>query len=258
MNSKYRFTSLFGFLLIICVLQVSGQKFMKLDTGLKENSTPMAAKRKGISTVGKYEFGPYRIVSGKGGVTNIRTKTGLISNDTEIRSENRYSFVFVGNGKDTVIANISENSNIEIDDRNNFIFRKIFNWSDSEIIEAMESFVTNFSPLHSDAKWDLVLVYPIPVEVDGYYQTDQKTKFHGILSDGSTEIEIRHVDEWEDGKTTIFNPTEGFEFFINSRSIAAVQVFPINKMFVWIHQDMNEDMKLVLATAAAALMVKTF
>lgn len=46
---------------------LNGQKIMKLSNELKSSSQPAEVKRKGMSTVGKYEFGPYRIVSGKGG-----------------------------------------------------------------------------------------------------------------------------------------------------------------------------------------------
>lgn len=65
---KKLLTSIISLLLImIYTSSVYGQKIMRLDNELKANSKPMEDKRKGISSVGKYQFGPYRIVSGKAG-----------------------------------------------------------------------------------------------------------------------------------------------------------------------------------------------
>jgi len=43
----------------------SQSHMMKLDDSLQANSEFMEAKRKSISGAGKYEFGPYKIVSAK-------------------------------------------------------------------------------------------------------------------------------------------------------------------------------------------------
>jgi len=49
----------------------------------------------------------------------------------------------------------------------------------------------------------------------------------------------------------------GYGFFIDNKEIAAVQSnFDLTpKKFVWLHQNLNENMKSILAAASAALMV---
>ena len=49
----------------------SAQKKIYIDELLKLNSEPMKAKRKGSESVGKYEFGSYKVVSGKLGWTGL-------------------------------------------------------------------------------------------------------------------------------------------------------------------------------------------
>ncbi len=65
------------------------QKFIRLDDDLKANSKQMQAKRKGISSVGKYEFGPYRVVSGKGGWEKTTRKSPLFSDNSSIKMSTR-------------------------------------------------------------------------------------------------------------------------------------------------------------------------
>ncbi len=85
----------------------SGQKLIKIDESLKVNSQQVRAKRKGISSVGKYEFGNYKVISGKGGWETTTSKSPLFSDNSSIKSSSKKSFVFVHEKGDTAIANIS-------------------------------------------------------------------------------------------------------------------------------------------------------
>ncbi|MFZ0473130.1 MAG: hypothetical protein WAL94_10985, partial [Bacteroidales bacterium] len=49
----------------------------------------------------------------------------------------------------------------------------------------------------------------------------------------------------------------GYGFFLENKEIAAVQS-KTNRIFVWLHQNLDEQMKSVLAAASASLMVHTF
>ena len=235
--------------LIICMslmmfysLTTSGQKIMKLDNELKANSKPMEANRKGLSSVGKYQFGPYKIVSGKAGWTTTKSKSKFFSFETKSESQKKSSFVFVGNDKDSVLVNTSTNtktSETELGD-----------WS--MLNQSNNNYIALLSFTNDTTVWRMIVVTRSGEEVEGNYQAE------GILTNGITEIQIREVKQWEDGKTAAFNLIMGYEFFLDNNSIAAVQASldTFQKKFVWLHQNLDERMKLVLAAASASLMVR--
>jgi hypothetical protein len=249
--------------LIILGLQLAfaqssnAQKFIKIDELLKLNSQAMKVKRKGVSSVGKYEFGTYQVISSKSGWEKTTRKSPLFSDNTSMKSSSNMSFVFVNDEADTSIANIRVAENIEIDE-GSWFFKTFTNWSVAEVQKAEGVFETVFSFSSDTTLWSLVVIYPTAVEVDGMYQSDDQTEFRGILTDNHTFIEITVITENEDGKSPLFNPFLGYEFWQGTRSLAAVQAMPLNKWYVWIRDDLDPDLKFVLASAATAMLVKTF
>jgi len=217
----------------------------------------MRAKRIGVSSVGKYEFGTYKVVSGKGGWETTSQKSPLFSDNTSMKSSSKKSFVFVNDRADTCIANIRVSENIEIDEGGWFL-KTFTNWNEVEVKEGEGIYETVFSFSSDTAIWNLVLIYPKVVEVEGEYLTDDHTFFRGMLTDNHTLIEIEQITERQDGKNSMLNPFLGYEFWDGSRSLAAVQVLPMNKWYVWIRDDLDPDLEFVLASAVAAMLVRMF
>ena len=235
----------------------SAQKLIRIDERLKINSQQMKAKRKGVSSVGKYEFGPYRVISGKGGWTKSSSKSPLFSDNSSMKSSSSKSFVFVNDKSDTAIANISIAENVEIDEGSWFI-RTFTNWAEAEVQNGEGIFECTFSYSCDTAQWNLVVIYPVLTEVDGMYQMDDHTEFRGVLSNNQTLIEIAEVTINDQGKSPLLNPVKGYEFWQDSKALAAVQVFPVNRVHVWLRDDLDAELSFVLASAAAAMLVKTF
>ena len=233
----------------------SGQKLIKIDESLKVNSQQMRAKRKGISSVGKYEFGNYKVISGKGGWETTTSKSPLFSDNSSIKSSSKKSFVFVHKKGDTAIANISVAENVEIDG-GSWLIRTFTPWSDAEVKNGEGIFECAFSFSFDTAQWSLVAIYPVAAEVDGMYQLDDHTFFRGILTDNESLIEIAEIAINEEGKNSFLNPVLGYEFWQDSRSLAAVQVLPANRWYVWIRDDLDSDLKFVLASAVTAMLVR--
>jgi hypothetical protein len=235
----------------------SAQKFIRIDEGLKLNSQAMRAKRKGISAIGKYEFGPYKVVSGKAGWTTTTSKSPLFSDNSSIKSSSKKSFVFVSERGDTAKANLSVAENVEIDGGSWFI--KTFTpWSDAEVKTGEGIFETSFAFSPDFGPWQMVAIYPVAAEVDGVFQMDDHTFFRGILSDEHMHIEIAAIHINEEGKSPLLNPYLGYEFWEGDKSLAAVQVLPGNKWYIWIREDLDPHLKFVLASAATAMLVNAF
>jgi len=231
------------------------QKFVRIDENLKVNSQQIRAKRKGISSLGKYEFGPYKVISGKGGWETTTRKSPLFSDNSSIKSSSNKSFVFVSNEADTCIANISVAENVDIDGGSWFI-RTFTPWSDAEVKTGEGVFEATFSFSSDTTLWSLLAIYPVAAEVDGIYQTDAHTIFRGMLTDNKTHIEIAEININEQGKNSFLNPVLGYEFWLDSKSLAAVQVLPANRWYIWIREDLDSDLKFLLANAVTAMLVK--
>ena len=249
-------------LLIICLQlafaqSVSGQKLIKIDESLKTNSHEIRAKRKGVSSVGKYEFGTYKVISGKGGWEKTSSKSPLFSDNSSIKSSTKNSFVFVNEKADTALVNISVAENVEIDG-GSWLIRTFTPWSDAEVKNGEGVFECTFSFSSDTAQWSLVAIYPVAAEVDGMYQLDDHTFFRGILTDNQSLIEIAEITINEEGKNPFLNPVLGYEFWHDSRCLAAVQVLPANRWYVWIRDDLDPDLEFVLASAVTAMLVRMF
>lgn len=244
-------------LLLAFAQSSSAQKLIRIDASLKANSKEMRAKRKGVSSVGKYEFGPYRVISGKGGWEKTTSKSPLFSDNSSIKSSSKKSFVFVNEKSDTALANISVAENVEIDG-GSWLIKTFTPWSDAEVKNGEGIFECTFSLSFDTAQWSLVAIYPVAAEVEGLYQLDDHTFFRGILTDNNTLIEIAEINVNEEGKSSFLNPILGYEFWQDSRSVAAVQVLPGNKFYVWIRDGLDPELKFVLASAATAMLVRMF
>lgn len=249
-------------IMFICLLtgfmvtSTFAQRFIRTDTELKANSDLWQVSRKGISAIGKYQFGPYKVVSGRAGWAKENFKRGIFSDDVKITFEQKKSFVFVSNETDTINVNSSLSVLSEMTDKNPLVFRKLFGWHDYEVKQSKETFMASFDIKNDSTAWSLVLVYPVPMQ-DEYDMPiwDMKTEFYGILTNGLINIEIKRVFEQENGKTSILNPIFGYEFFQDGKSIAALQDIPIHKMFVWIRKDLDENLKLIISAGISAILI---
>jgi hypothetical protein len=233
----------------------SAQKLIRIDESLKSNSQQMRAKRKGISSVGKYEFGTYKVISGKGGWEKTTSKSPLFSDNSSIKYSTTKSFVFASTEADTAIANISVAENVEIDG-GSWVIRTFTPWSDAEVKNGEGIFECAFSFSSDTTVWNLLAIYPVAAEVDGIFQMDDHTFFRGILTDNNTTIEIAEINVNEEGDNSFLNPVLGYEFWHDSKSLAAVQVLPANRWYVWIRNDLDPDMKFLLASAVTAMLVR--
>ena len=228
---------------------------MKLDDDLKINSKPLEAKRKGISTVGKYEFGSYKIVSGKAGwivgtesgwsIGRIIGSESLVFGMSKSKSKQKSSFVFVGKETDTVLVNTSTNTELTE------IGTEFF--SVSRLNQSDENYIAIFIPFADTTEW-LMSINTLNGSNNAGIGNAQ-----GKLTNGVINIDIREVKQWADGKSPAFGVICGYEFYLDNHSIAAVQssVDTFQKKFVWLHENLDEKMKTLLAAASASLMVHT-
>jgi hypothetical protein len=248
-NGQLKMKKLITILIIVLMMlivssTISGQKIMKLDDDLKANSEPIEAKLKGISAVGKYEFSPYRIISGKAGWGTSKSSKDKFNSETYTESKSKSSFVFTVNDKDTILVNTTTSTKFN-EGESKFLFGDM-----TTLNKSIDNYVALISPLYDTTAWKMILVTKMGAEVEG------KSKAEGILSNGLISVQIRAIKQWDDGKTAPFKMICGYAFILDNKEIAAVQSNDLSaKKYVWLHKDLDGQMKSILAAASASIMI---
>lgn len=101
--------------------------------------------------------------------------------------------------------NIRVAENVEID-AGSWLIRTFTPWSDAEVKNGEGLFECTFSFSSDTVPWNLLAIYPVAAEVDGFYQMDDHTFFRGMLSDNTTTIEISEINVNEEGDNSFLNP----------------------------------------------------
>jgi hypothetical protein len=157
---------------------------------------------------------------------------------------------------DTIVVNTDYTTVSEVDEQYGFVFRTLTGWSYLKYTQN-EVYMADFSSSGGPSSWYLVLAYPVGAEITFKQAAELVPNFKGVLAGISIEINIVPEFRWENGKTaTLLKPIEAYTFFLEGTTIAAVQVYPPQEMFVWIKEDLPDDLKQILAVSAATMMVR--
>lgn len=240
--------------LLFSIHTAYGQQKLQIDADLAANSQPLEVKRKGASAIGKYQFGAYKIVSGKAGLTTSKSKQKLFSAESEAHSKRAFSFVFVRNDSDSVLVNAivtSKRHDVNLD-----YFSLRFNWDDQKVSETNDYFMVNITRPGDSIEWKMTTASTSKMKTMGDIQYYETTTFKGGVTNGLSDIEIKDVPIVY--KSVFQAPVYGYQFFQGDKAIGAVQLGANNRLFVWLHKDLDAKAQLSLAAAMASMMVKQF
>ena len=111
----------------------------------------------------------------------------------------------------------------------------------------------------TNTTWNLYAVNQEKVDSEGEMERDYNAKDNVTLSNGDTIIRIKPITKYEKGKSFInsvifgLNFPIGYEFFIDDKSVAAIRLYPIKHMYFMAHNDLDNEMKFILAASATTL-----
>jgi len=202
----------------------------------------------------KFDFGSYKALSAKAGFIKTTTKSKLFSAVENSESKQKASIVMLGNESDTATINISQNvSSEEIRDNViSIIGGKVAfgREEDPSKFKQTSNLIAIITTSRDTTTWNFVYMTMVSTE------NLKENKSTGIVTDGNKTIEIRTVTVWDNGKSPTFYSIVGFEFYVEGVAVAAVQnpMDTFQKKFVWLKNDLDENMKLVLASAATVLL----
>ena len=232
--------------------EVSSQKVMKLNDSLKISSDPLSVKIRGGSIL-KFDFGPYKTLSAKAGLTKTTSSSKLFSGIENSESKQKASIVMLGNDSDTATINVSVNEKSEAVRQHVLSFSSDgVTWGreeDPSKFKQTSNLVAIITTSRDTSTWNFVYITMASTE------NAKENKYIGIVTDGTKKIEIRTVNVWDNGKSPNLYSIVGYELYADGIAVAALQnpIDTFQKKFVWLKKGLDENMKLVLAAAASVL-----
>lgn len=190
---------------------------MRLDDDRLQNSERYEAERKGGSTVGRYEFGEYRIVSGRRAVGESTSRSNRLEGEGEVKQSQALTFTFVGSPGDNTHTEVSAVSHLRYEVPLLGAVAVV-----DDLVEKADTFSAVISRGSDGARWEMILVTRVSPEIEGFVEVA------GFLAGEGQQLEIREVLEWEDGGRSLLYRGIGHEFVLGGRTLAAVQASPDN------------------------------
>lgn len=248
---RYSYARMSAFLVpSFFVVIANAQKNIVLAEDLAKNAVEWKVKMgvKGLGKVFKIHFSDYGVVSSKAGWTVTTTRGNLFNTETESKTKQKFSFRFAGKSTDT--ANV--NAAIAI---NTSVLRTLPIFSAIDWVTDMESTNNLFATIVLNE--DTANAWAMYLQITS--KAGQLTQSKGILKSDERTINFSPITSNRDGSDKRSMPAEGYEFTENDKAIAAVQyygggVLGANKNIVWIHNQLDEKIRLTIAAAMTAIL----
>lgn len=248
---------LIGLLLIITSIletNIYAQNTIAIDSSLMFQSEQMKLKRKGIGSIGKYQFGEFKIIKGKNSGIRQKINSEFFGNETKINSDYSFWFDMTYNDIDTIKVDAFYFENF-VFDKGSWFSRTFLNWDETEEISHLSNLTAKISLTINNSLWYLTVINPAKYDPSNILYRDTE----GELTNNDHHIIIKKVLIDKSGKkATIFRPTFGYEFWLDDKALAAVQLYPHKHWFIWIHHDLDDGIKNALAAAIGTLSIMIF
>lgn len=241
--------------------KAEAQKLMFISDELHENADKFEVGMKGGVGILKYYFGSYKVTKTKTGWTKSKYNSKLFSPLETASSERKLSFEFVSDKGDTAWVNLNRNMNYEGINKEGITFfgrNSSINFGGyQEVLENSDNLLGVIETNAEEPAWSFIVSEKYGSRVG------EKPVFVGWLSNGDRMIDILPVFEYQNpGKKSMVDMMmgseiwlKGFEFVENGRSLGAVQVGPMKKMFiVWLSKKNDPMTDFVIGSTFAALM----
>ena len=239
---------LFSWMLFsIFILESSYGQNISINDSLAANSDMMKVKLQGqgAGKMWKMKFGDYAVESSKAGATVTTTKSNLFNTYAETKSKQKFSFILTDKN-DTAYAYGAKN--VEVKELRAIDIIPEFSVGTNQILESSDV-ISTFININQDSTdtWTLLIRHTGS-------STEKETG--AILTNGKESFIIHDITSGPSDKRSL--PAQGYEFYKDSVSLAAVQYYGggalgLNKNIVWISKNVTDKMKLILAASATVL-----
>jgi len=246
------FKTVFIFVITLLSLHAFSQKNIIIDEDLDAHSEALKVKMgaQGFGKIAKWKFGEYAVVQSKNGGTTTKSKSNFWNTKTESKSSHRFSFTLCNANTDSAFVNAEENA--ETKAIQGFLVAENFSVGNDELLLDNNNFTTSiqFNGDTSD-----VWVMLINTSVGSESENSGKA----VLFSRERKIIIVSTSSNKNDSDKKMFPALGYEFIEDEKALGAVQYLGsgmarYNKNIVWIRDDLDQKMKLILAAACTAIM----
>ena len=235
---------------------IQAQKDIIINDSLAVNSEKLKVKMgtQGLGKIWKFQFGNYAVISSKAGWTTASTKGNFFNTKTESKSTKKFSFLMTNKINDT--ARVNAANNIETQSSSSWLHEfEIFSNIDFESDKLLQA-TQNFSA-YITINGDTSEIWALLMNIIGGSNT--QGSYDALLTNGERKIFVTPASSNKNGSDTRSYPALGYEFIENGQSLSALQYYGggmmgLNKNIVWIHNSLDEKVKLILAAASTAIL----
>lgn len=241
-------------LVVVCVLlggnlklNAQSGKDIPIDSQLEENS-----EKYKVILGKKYKFGDYKVIESKAGKMTVKGNSNLFNTKSETNTRIKFGFVLGNDSPNQVSVNAASNTIVKLKQPVE-VFSGFYVGDDE--LELNEANFTATLVWNQDTSqmWLLFMKDSFGTQTDDSYQ--------GILTNGERTMYLVPSSSEVSKKSLIPLPAVGYEVFEDGRSWAAMQyrgagALGMNRCYVWLHNDIDSDTKLLLSAAMMTLLKK--
>lgn len=238
------------FVTILFIIDINGQNIVVSDN-LIANSEPLKVKMgaQGFGKISKWKFGEYSVVSSKAGWTKTTSKSNLFNTKTESKTTQKFSFIMCNKESDSALVNAAKN--VEIKQVQGFEIFPDFYLGENEVKLSANNFTATITINHDTTDTWILLM-------NSEWGSESENTGEAILTNGITKYLIFSASSNSNGTDKRNIPAKGYEFREKDNAVLALQYYGggamgYNKNLVWIDNNQNQKMKLILAATATAI-----
>ena len=231
--------------------------FTDPDTEFTQNSEVYEVKRqRWAQPVNRYRFGPYRISKTRSGIeSSTSVSSGLFKKSDRQRMSRRDRVEFRRDNDSRLRLTTNFSSEYHTIDRSFNIGAITIETGDYEVRKSIIDTRTEIRTDNDDEPaWTLIIHHPHIILGDNRYEADVTAEFSGTLTGGRYNFDIELVSDYPEDDPDFRAVTRGFLFNVNDSPVAAVQVQPTGSRRVWLLNELDEEVKFILAAASSVIL----
>ncbi|WP_319499948.1 hypothetical protein [uncultured Draconibacterium sp.] len=250
--SQFKVYIVFILILFSGNLFAQKQKNIVIDEQLTANSEPLKVKMGSqiMGKMAKYKFGNFEVIEGKTGWQKSDYSSNLFETKVETSTSKKFWFSLADESDNTVTVHAALNVRVKVNEEKE-LFGGFYVGENEELLNSDNFTATLFFNSDTTKLW---LLYMLKERGSESKQTGT-----AFLTNGSRKILILSATSADGSKDNRMFPALGYEFVEDGQSLSALQYFGggamgLNKVFVWLHNELDENTKLLLAGAATAIL----
>jgi len=229
----------------LSICSVSAQESIEIDRRLVKGSSPVRIKKNLNGT--KIRFADYEWHRTKPS-QRISSKKMKSSDGVRTKVLVREQYYSLVKADDILVQVTIQTTNTRMDRTTGLINRR------TEILSDVNDTQARFVSSSDDFIWELSLQYPEVASNDENESSvfvGEYVRFSGLGQIDGKKVFVSHLSSG-----SFMSRSNGYELSIDNNAVAAVQTYPGNNMYLWTHNSLDDDLKIVMQSIMMVLLDK--